>query len=37
MNRFAALQDWPVLSRRAASGGLHDRVEILGAEQEERV
>ena len=37
MKRFAALHDWPVLSRRAVDRGLHRRVEVVGREQDERV
>ena len=37
MNRLAALQDWPVLSRRAATAASTVAVEVVGAEQDERV
>ena len=37
MKRLAALQAWPVFSRRAADRVLDRRVEVVGAEHDERV
>ena len=37
MNRFAALQDWPALSRRASAACFGDRADVVGAEHDERV
>ena len=37
MKRLAALHDCPVLSRRAATAASTTRVEVVGAEHDERV
>ena len=37
MKRLAALQDWPVLSSRASAAAVDRLVEVVGAEQDERV
>ena len=37
MKRFAAMHDWPLLTMRALTRGLHRRVEIRGRHDDERI